>query len=245
MPIGPKLTRLDGALPADEIHVWHTNLAIGDRAVDGLLGVLDAVEQARAARFLVPDARKQYVISHAFLRTALGQYLKIEPQKICFGSTGNGKPELIEGSGLHFNLSHTDGTAAIVIARNRRVGIDVERIRRNLNPLELATRFFSPQECEWLRSQPDSQQVAAFFSCWTAKESYIKAVGEGLSMGLAGFAIIPKIASARLELKIYGQPEESKRWLIWQLELKPETCAAIAAETHDVVIRVGECFPSP
>jgi 4'-phosphopantetheinyl transferase len=141
-------------------------------------------------------------------------------------------------------MSHTGGTAAIVIARNRRVGVDVEKIGRNLKPLELATQFFSPQECKWLRSQPASEQLAAFFSCWTAKESYIKAVGEGLAMRLSGFAIIPKIGNARLRLEVYGQPEESKKWLVWQLELKAGTCAAITAESDEVTIRTGEWFPS-
>lgn len=245
MPIGPNLTRLDGVLERDEIHVWHTNLDSAEEEVARLLRLLDSAEQSRAGRFLVPDARKQYVISHALLRVVLGRYLNSEPQAIRFGSRGNGKPELLDDSRFCFNLSHTDGTAAVVIANRVRVGIDVEKIRSNLKPLELANRFFSPEECDWLRSQPASDQLTAFFSCWTAKESYIKAVGEGLSMGLAGFAIIPKIGAARLQLKISGQPEESKKWLIWQLELKADTCAAIAAETQDLAIRIGEWSPSP
>lgn len=244
MPIGPKLPHLDGVLPQDEIHVWHTNLELAEESVHGLLSLLDSGEQARAARFLVADARKQYVISHAFLRVTLGQYLQIEPCAVRFCMSGNGKPELPAGSDLRFNLSHTGGTAAIMVARNRRVGIDVEKIHDNLNPLELAGRFFSPQECEWLQSQPVSQRLAAFFACWTAKESYIKACGKGLSMGLAGFAVIPKTGNARLQLEIYGQPEESKKWLIWQLHLKPDLGTAIAAEAAtDLTIRVGEWFP--
>jgi len=240
MPIGPTLTRLDGLLLEDEIHVWHTSLDLAEQKIACFLPLLDPGEQARAARFLVTDARREYIISHAFLRITLGQYLGIEPRAIRFGSTGNGKPQLADGSEIHFNLSHTEGTAALVVARQRRVGIDVEKIRSNLNPVELAARFFSPEECEWLRSQPASQQLAAFFSCWTAKESYIKAVGEGLSMELSGFAIIPKTGNARLQLQIYRQPEESKKWLIWGLELKAGMCAAIAAEADDLSIRIGE-----
>jgi hypothetical protein len=111
MPIGLKLTHLDGVLPQGEIHVWHTRLDLSEEPVNRLLPLLDSGEQARAARFLVADARKQYVISHAFLRIALGQYLHIEPQAVRFCTTGNGKPELAEGSELRFNLSHTEGTA--------------------------------------------------------------------------------------------------------------------------------------
>jgi 4'-phosphopantetheinyl transferase len=243
MPIGPKLTRLDGILGKDEIHVWHTDLDLIEETIGGLLRLLDSGEQARAARFLVPDARRQYIISHAFVRTVLGQYLGTSPQALRFCTTGNDKPALVDGSGIDFNLSHTDGTAAMVLVRGRRVGIDVEKIRANLNPLELAGRFFSPQECEWLRSRPDSERIRAFFDCWTAKESYIKACGEGLSMGLAGFAVIPQTVNTRLPFEIYGQPEESKKWLIWQLALKPGLCAAIASESEDRTIRVGEWSP--
>jgi 4'-phosphopantetheinyl transferase len=244
MPISSQLTHLDGVLPEDEIHVWHTNVELPEKLINRLLGMLDANEQARAARFLVPDARKQYIISHAFLRIALGRYLQIEPQAVRFCTTTNGKPELADHRNLRFNLSHTEGTAAIAVTRARRVGIDVEKIRDNLNPLELSGRFFSPQECEWLRSRPASEQLQSFFACWTAKEAYIKACGGGLSMGLAGFAVIPKTGNARLQLEIYSQPEESKNWLIWQLDLKPGLCAAIAVEASDLAVRIGEWSPA-
>jgi 4'-phosphopantetheinyl transferase len=251
MAIGPELTDLDGVLPEDEIHVWHTNLELADGVVDHLHGFLDSAEQARAARFLVADARQQYIISHAFLRIALGQYLQITPQAVRFRITANNKPELDDGRGLHFNLSHTQGTAAIAVTRSRHVGMDVEKIRDNLNPLELATRFFSPQECEWLRSRPVPEHLASFFACWTAKEAYIKACGEGLSMGLSGFAVIPATpltGNSQLQLEIYGQPEESNNWLIWQLDLKPGLRAAVAAESHDLTehtVRIGRWSFSP
>jgi 4'-phosphopantetheinyl transferase len=243
MPIGSTLIDLDGVLQEDEIHVWHTDLGLEEEAVNRLTHRLDSAEQARAGRFLVDHARKQYVISHAFLRAVLAKYVRAEPLALRFSSSKNGKPALVDGDGLCFNLSHTEGTAAMAIARKRRVGIDVEKVRDNLKPLELATRFFSPQECKWLRSHPIAEQLAAFFACWTAKESYIKAVGEGLSMGLAGFAVIPKNGNAKLQLEIFDQPEESERWLIWQLNLKPDLCAAVAAESGDVTVRIGEWHP--
>jgi len=240
MSPGPEIRHLDGVLPEGEIHVWHANLAVAEQSIDRLLKLLDTDEQSRAARFLVAHAREQYIVSHAFLRVVLGRYLQIQPLAIRFSTTANGKPELADGGNPRFNLSHTDGTAAIALAHGRRVGIDVERIRDNLNPLELATRFFSAQECDWLRSQPISERLHAFFACWTAKEAYIKACGEGLSMGLAGFAVIPKARNAQLQLEIFGQPEQSKNWLIQQLDLQPEVCAAVAGEAADLAIRIGE-----
>lgn len=240
MPIGPALKQLDEALAADEVHVWHTSLELPQPWVDRLHAQLAANEQARAARFLVADARQQYIISHAFLRAVLAKYLHVEPVAVRFRVGENDKPD-VEDSDICFNLSHTSGTAALAITRTGRIGMDVERVRDNLNPQELARRFFSLQECEWLEQQPD--RLNAFFSCWTAKESYIKACGGGLSMGLDGFAVIPKSGNARLQLEICGGPEESKKWSIWQLELKAGLCSAVAVEAPDVTVRIGEWIP--
>lgn len=244
MPLGPQLTNLDGALADNELHVWHTSLELPQTVVDRLFELLDSEEQARSARFQVADARMQYVISHAFLRSLLGQYLRISTADISFRVSDKGKPELANRSNLRFNLSHTGGTAAIAVTRAGRVGVDVEQVRDNLDPLQLADRFFSPLECDWLRSQPDSLRLESFFSCWTAKESYIKACGGGLSMGLDGFALIPKAGNSQLQLEIFGEPQESRKWTVWQLNVKPGVCAAVAAEANDLLVRVGEWFPS-
>ena len=240
MALGPRLTNLDGVLADHELHLWRTNLAVSQGVIDRLFGWLDADEQSRANRFLVPEARTQYIVSHAFLRDALAQYLGIPRRDVRFHTTAKGKPELADGSDLHFNLSHTQGTAAVALTRAGRVGVDVEQVRDNLTPVELAKRFFSPQECDWLQSQPPSEQLHAFFLCWTAKESYIKACGDGLSMGLDGFAVIPKAGNAQLYLEAYGQPGESRKWTIWQLDLKPGLCTAVAAEAENLLVRVGE-----
>ena len=171
-----------------------------------------------AARFKFPPPRNQYLISRALLRRALGTYLQIEAREVRFRTTANGKPELAANSDLRFNLSHTQGATVFAITRHRQVGVDVERIRDDTNAMELAERFFSRPEVEWLQSQPASEQIASFFSCWTAKEAYIKAQGEGLSLPLSSFGVLPVDASAssRLQLRVYDDPEESKRWSMWQ-----------------------------
>ncbi len=96
-------------------------------------------------------------------------------------------------------MSHTDGTTVIALTRTGRVGVDVERVRKNLEPLALAARFFSKRESEWLRSQPADQQFADFFACWTAKEAYIKACGAGLSVPLDGFGVMLRPGEAELD----------------------------------------------
>jgi 4'-phosphopantetheinyl transferase len=240
------LPRLVGSLPQDEAHVWYVDLPAWEREVESLLPLLNHEEQQRAARFKFPAPSNQFVISRAILRQILGRYLRIEAREVQFRNATNGKPELARASGVHddlrFNLSHTAGAAVIAITQHRQVGIDVERIRMDTNAMELAERFFSRPEVEWLRSQPASEQIPAFFTCWTGKEAYIKAHGEGLSMPLSSFGVLPAHAtdSCKLQLKVYENPEEARRWFICQLELGTGLRAALAVEGDNCRVRIGQ-----
>jgi 4'-phosphopantetheinyl transferase len=243
--LGPQpLRRIDGILRNDEVHVWQVELNAWEKEADSLFELLNPEERERAARFKFPAPRNQFLISRALLRQALGRYLKIEACDIHFRATANGKPELAEGRDLHFNLSHTEGVTVFAMARHRQVGVDVERIRQDTNALELAERFFSAQEVQWLRSQPSSEHIPSFFSCWTAKEAYIKAQGEGLSLPLDSFGVLPRPESTQLQLKVYDDPEESKRWSMWRLDLGPGLRAALAVEGEGCKVRLGQ-WPSP
>jgi 4'-phosphopantetheinyl transferase len=234
----------DGILLDDEVHVWQVDLVAWEKATGSLFELLDPGEQERAERFKFPAPRHQYVISRALLRRALGTYLKIGAREVRFRATANGKPELPANSDLRFNLSHTQGVTVFAITRRRQVGIDVERIRQDTNVMELAERFFSRPEVEWLRSQAASEHIASFFSCWTAKEAYIKAQGEGLSMPLGSFSILPIPATAKLELKVYADPQESQRWTMWRLDLGRDLRAALAVEVASCRVRLGQ-WPLP
>jgi 4'-phosphopantetheinyl transferase len=239
-----ELPYLDGILPPDEVDVWHVDLSAWEKEVGSLLSILNPEEQERAARFKFPEPRNQFVISRAMLRQMLGRYLHIEARQVRFRTTTNGKPELALTSGmdndLRFNLSHTAGAAAMAITRGRQVGIDVERIRLDTNAMELAERFFSPAEVEWLRSKPASEQLPAFFTCWTGKEAYIKAHGEGLSMPLSSFAVLPTTGTdSKLQLKVYEGTEEP-RWFICQLALGTGLRAALAVEGESCRVRLGQ-----
>ncbi len=261
-----ELLHLDGILPDDEVHVWHVDLIAWDKETSSLFELLNSEERERAARFQFAGPRNQFVISRALLRRCLGRYLRIDAREVRFRITANGKPELagntelrahdlplhdlsgddLRADDLHFNLSHTQGTTVFAIVRRRQVGIDVERIREDTNALELAERFFSRQEVEWLRSQPVSEHIPSFFSCWTAKEAYIKAHGQGLSMSLSSFGVLPAVGAAgcKLQLKVYDDPQESRRWSIRKLNLGANLRAALAVEGENCRVRLGQ-WPAP
>jgi 4'-phosphopantetheinyl transferase len=240
------LRQVDGILPNDEVHVWQIELTVWEKEADSLFELLNTEERERAARFKFPAPRHQFVTSRALLRRALGRYLRIEARDIHFQTTANGKPKLAESRDLQFNLSHTEGATVFAIARHRQVGVDVERIREDTNAMELAERFFSTKEVQWLRLQPASEYIPSFFSCWTAKEAYIKAQGEGLSLPLGSFGVlpVPDGASCKLQLEVYDAPEEAERWSMWRLELGPGLRGALAVEGESCRVRLGQ-WPLP
>jgi 4'-phosphopantetheinyl transferase len=237
------LVELDGILPSEEVHIWYTELTVPRNGADALLDLLSADERARTSRFQLSGPRSQFLMSRAFLRLALGRYLQVGPREIEFRTTAHGKPELAINSDIRFNLSHCVGAAILAITRDRQVGVDVERIREDVDVKALADRFFSRQESEWLRSLPASDRIPSFFSCWTAKEAYIKARGEGLSLSLSSFGIMPRSDSSKLQLEVDNNPEESRRWSMWQLELGPGLHGALAVEGVNCCVSLGK-WPS-
>ncbi len=81
---------------------------------------------------------------------------------------------------LSFNLSHSNGTALIGIAVNRRIGVDLEYIDEGKNHQKLAARFFGTKEADAVAAAPEKERAAIFFRYWTAKEAYLKALGDGI-----------------------------------------------------------------
>jgi 4'-phosphopantetheinyl transferase len=239
------LEQLDGHLPPGEVHVWLASLA-GQQAdaATSLHSLLNADEQERADRFKVEMARDQFVVSRALLRVVLGKYLNSDPRQIAFTVTSHRKPELAIKSDIRFNLSHTDGLTAVGVTRLGRIGIDVERIQRKVNVLELAERFFSRKETDWVRTHSEEERVPIFLACWTAKEAYIKAHGEGLSIPLDGFSCMAESTKRRVRLDVFGNVEESERWSLWRLDVPPEFKGAVAIEAKDCKLRMGQLPPA-
>lgn len=89
--------------------------------------------------------------------------------------------------GTSFNASHSDGLAVVAVARGRRIGVDIELVRHLDDAMDVAAGQFTEREIGWLRASPQSSYSEAFLALWTRKESYVKAVGGGLSIPLDSF----------------------------------------------------------
>ncbi len=170
---------------------WLATERIGEAEWPRLAALLDDAERARAARFHFERDRRVFTAAHALLRATLSDFAEVAPRDWRFSIGEKGKPEAILRAGdapLRANISHTRGLAAVALTLDRPVGVDVEWVKRDSATLEIAERFFAPDECAQLFARPADQAEDTFFAFWTLKEAYIKAVGLGLSLPLDAFA---------------------------------------------------------
>lgn len=182
-----KLLQIDQS----NIDVWLIKLADCLDQLEIFLSLLSSQEKERASKFYFEQDKQGYTIFHGVLRKILASYLSIScPEELEFFTGEHGKPFVKNNAGLSFNLSHTKQYAMIAVAKNLDcLGIDIESSARAQSFMSLAKRFFHPDEYRQLGSVPQEQQQALFFSFWTAKEAFVKAIGEGVSFGLENFSV--------------------------------------------------------
>ena len=220
-------------LSCDEVHVWRVTLDQAPSQIQGFFHNLAADEQARAEQFYFERDRDHFIVARGVLRAILGCYLNRMPECLSFCYSSHGKPALAGESGgnaIRFNVSHSHGIALYAVTRGREVGVDIERIRFDLAVAEIAERFFSRREVAMLRALPAEVQRQAFFRCWTHKEAYIKALGEGLSLPLNQFDLLLAPGEPGAVLDTRRDPSEASRWSLQELSPAPGYAAALAAE---------------
>ena len=214
----------------DEVHLWTTTLDLPASEVQELLETLSIDERARADRYHFAHDRMRFTVARGVLRAILGCYLNTPPEELRFYYSPHGKPDLVEDAALRFNVSHSGGIAVYGITRGRAIGVDIERIRGIVDIESISERFFSPQEVAVLGTLPPQAHAVAFFACWTRKEAYIKARGEGLSMPLDRFDVSLAPGEPAALLRAYGDPLEASRWSLRAFAPAPGYVAALAVE---------------
>jgi 4'-phosphopantetheinyl transferase len=224
---GPK----EPAIWPNEVHVWRAKLDTPwSWQMDEALTLDD---RARADRFRFESDRRRFCVARASLRTILGRYLKTKPNRLEIEVGDYGKPFFANAKatqGLRFNLSHSNQLALIAVTRDREVGIDVEYMRNNFVTDEVAEHFFSPSEVEQFRAVPAELKGQSFFNCWTRKEAYIKARGEGLYCPLDQFDVSLRPGEPARLLSSRIDSGESARWSFQELHAGANYAATLAVE---------------
>jgi 4'-phosphopantetheinyl transferase len=207
-------TRL--TIGADELHVWRASLERPAPVVASLRRRLASDEHQRADRFRFERDRSRYIVGRGLLRTLLGRYLALKPEAIRFEYGAFEKPQLRD-PGPWFNLSHSGPVALYAITHIGEVGIDVELDDEDFAQERIAERFFSPAETAVLRSLPQRLQARAFLTCWTRKEAFIKARGDGLSLPLDSFDVALEPSARAAILRTAWSQDEPQQWSVRDL----------------------------
>lgn len=228
------------ALEGGEVHVWRAALCQSEPVVQALWQALARDERERAERFRFARDRERFVVARGLLRVILGHYLAIDPGAVALAYNRHGKPALageLSAGDIQFNLSHSGDLALFAFARGMLVGVDVEHLRAEVVDLAIAEQYFAPGEIAALRELPAAVRRAAFFNCWTRKEAYVKARGEGLSLPLREFEVSLAPGAPAELLHVANDPRERDRWSLLALEPGPGYVAALAVEGHGWALR--------
>ena len=206
------------SLNKHQVHVWRANLDLPTATIDSLTTCLSRDEIERANKFRFPQHQTRFIAARGILRQLLGNYLQINSCDLKFAYSDRGKPRLADfltnatNQQLQFNLSHSQNYALYGFTYNSSIGVDVEHLRELPDALKIAQRFFSPREYQLIYNTPPPEQPAVFFTLWTAKEAYLKAVGTGLAGSLDQVEI--DVNPSRL-LAINGSQETAASWLLY------------------------------
>ena len=215
----------------DEVHVWQARLDAPAPRIDALRDTLSPDERERAARFRFERDRERFIVARGLLRRLLGEYLDLSPEQIRFGYGPRGKPFLAEPDDtLRFNLSHAGQIVLYALTRRRRIGIDIEHVRPVAALDTLCRHWLSPRENAMLSDLGDEARLLGFFNCWTRKEAYVKARGDGLDHPLDRFTVSLLPGEPARLLAVQDDPDESARWSLQALTPAPDYVAALAVE---------------
>lgn len=213
-------------LGPEEIHLWQFSLQTSEARIDHLRTLLSPAEIARAERLIRPADGMRFLIGRATLRQLLGSYLAIEPARLELSTLPQGKPVLTQPR-LSFNLSHSGDLALLAIARSAALGVDLEQVRPELDWNPLARRYFSNHEQQALRNLAPAQQTVAFFTIWTRKEAWLKAIGSGFDLPLDTFDVSAPPAPPAL-LRHQGHPAAPSAWQLDAIPMAANYCATLA-----------------
>jgi 4'-phosphopantetheinyl transferase len=221
----------------DAVEVVHAMLDESPGAARELASLLSPSERDRAIRFASDLHRRRYIVARARLRQLLAARLAATPVAIEFAYGERGKPTLgqrFADSGLRFNVSHSEDVAVYAFAIGREVGVDVEAICALKDADAIAARFFSHREKEAYLALDPSDRPLGFFNCWTRKEAFIKAIGDGLTHPLDRFDVSLSPGERAELLSVGDTPGNACGWKLYSFPAFTGFVGAVVVQERSI-----------
>jgi len=198
---------LDLATTIEPVHIYRVRLDLPETEVFAYSKWLSEAEQERAAKFLSAHKTREFMITRGTLKMKLAEMLGEDITQVRISHEKDGRPCLDNNKhGIRFSVSHSFDRAMIAMTRGRAIGIDLEKIRTDIDHAGLSRRFFSPAEHSALQLCDEATRIRAFFAVWTRKEAIVKAHGKGIALGLSQFDVSvdpdqpPRLLATRWQL---------------------------------------------
>ena len=218
------------------VDIWTIDLkAIDQTAFLYIDSLLHPDELTRAQRYASPQKRRDFALARGFLRHVLSRYVSTPAQDLVFTLSPQGKPALVtpKQRAPFFNLSHSRNYVCLAVSPNRRVGVDIEVLDKDIQRLDKIASFaFSDPEVQALSTYPATSRREAFYTLWTAKEAYVKGTGEGLTR-LRNISC--RIHCAWKSLIVQGINGEDS-WRLHHFQPWPHVQGAVATEGRGSVL---------
>jgi 4'-phosphopantetheinyl transferase len=226
-------------LQPDDIHVWRVRTDVDPFVVHRLLPELSDDESERAMRLRAPRDRDRFIVRHAVLRLLLARYAHCEPGALTFVAGAHGKPRIATGPAfsIRFNVSQSSGVALVAFALQREVGVDVERLRDDIDCVAISGRFFAPEEAAAVRTLDAPERRAAFFMYWCCKEAWLKARGDGLSFPLDRCRIAWRPGEPP-RLRLEDSDGQEQPWSLTVLDPEPGYAGAVVTTDGPIRLRM-------
>ena len=215
------------------VDVWLTSTQAGEEQVRAYAKYLSQAELARAQKFRSKTGYREYIVTRGLLRQVLSETAGPDLAGVDFMYGEHGKPWLdarVSGKTIAFNVSHSHGLALVALTLGGRLGVDLEKIRPEVEWQDLAERYFAEAEVRALENRPQGDGLKAFYVCWTRKEAFVKALGAGVSYGLEQFDVSVGPEEDYADLTIRSQDEDAAGWLIKNLPVPDSHAAAVAVD---------------
>jgi len=198
------------------IHIWTAQLDTWKPHTQKLRDLLSDQEIKRLDRLKIHSKKDEFLSSRGILRIILSLYTGKDPDRIKLGSTSAGKP-ILPGSPIEFNVSHSRDMFICGISVKSKIGLDIQEVYSISSLDKIVSNYLSPAEYQYLENlQSSDMRQDHFFAIWTAKEAYLKAVGDGIKENFNQVSLIPD--SADLRTFHLSLPESTREEINWKIK---------------------------